>query len=51
VYDDHDEVGKAGEDAGEEILVVALSHAVIEPHAVVVEVVHTAVAGTAVFAR
>ena len=43
-------IGESGDDADEEVLIVPPAHAVIEPHAVMIEQVDTAIAGTAVLA-
>mgnify|MGYP000988063572 CR=1 FL=1 len=48
--DDYDCEEEGGDDADEEEVIIALSHTVVEPHAVVVEGVDAAVAGAAVFA-
>ena len=48
--DDYDSEEEGGDDADEEVVIVAFPHAVVEPHAVVVEGVDAAVAGAAVFA-
>ena len=48
-YED-DSVCEGGDNADEEVAVVAFAHAVVEPHAVVVEAVDAAVAGPAVLA-
>jgi hypothetical protein len=50
VNDDQKSIGKSRDDANEEILIVSISDAVVEPHAMVVEVIHAAIADLAVLA-
>lgn len=50
VGDEYGSVGEGGEYADEEVGVVALAHAVVKPHTVMVELIDAAVAGAAVLA-
>jgi hypothetical protein len=46
----HQAIGESRDDAHHKISVIALSHTVIKPHAMMVEFIHTSVAGTTVLA-
>lgn len=50
VYDENNGVGKGCEDADQEMDVVALTYAVVKPHAVVIELVYASVTGSAMLA-
>lgn len=48
-YND-DEIGEGGEDADEEMVVIAFAYTVIEPLAMMVEIIDTTVTRTTMFA-
>lgn len=50
MYDHNKRIPKGRKDAGQKKAIISLANAVIEPHAVMVEVVHASVAIAAVLA-